>query len=349
MRLKLMAAAAILAAALALPAFAGDLTPKAAGEILDTYATKLNGYVDPAKAARVRAVLKANRARYLKIDDRQAFVEAVSKDTVEASGDLHLKLSVNTIDASAGARETPEQEALLEGRLAHGLMAIRRLPGNIGYLKLRYFALDEDGARMIDAAMLLLKDTDALIIDLRENTGGGGASDERLLGHLSRTAIPMAVIEWRNEDGSISREPRNVSVPAGGPAYPDKPVFVLTSKRTFSAAEGFTYDLKAAKRALIVGETTRGGGNPANRPNDLGYGIGAFIPNGRVVHPTTGTGWEGVGIAPDVATPKDGALTEAYTRALSVARPLVSTPKSEAELAAARADPRGVLAADQLL
>ena len=34
MRLKLMAAAAILAASLALPAFAGDLTPKAAGEIL---------------------------------------------------------------------------------------------------------------------------------------------------------------------------------------------------------------------------------------------------------------------------------------------------------------------------
>lgn len=349
MRLRLMAAAAVLAASLALPALAGDLTPKAAGEILDTYARKLDGYVDPAKAAQVRAALKANRARYLKIDDRQAFVEAVSADTVAASGDLHLKLSVKTTDAGAGARETPEQEALLEARLAHGLMQVRRLPGNIGYLKLRYFALDEDGAKMIDAAMLLLKDTDVLIIDLRENTGGGGASDERLLGHLSRTPIPMAVIEWRNEDGSIDRQPRAVSVPEGGPAYPDKPIYVLTSKRTFSAAEGFAYDLKAARRATLVGETTRGGGNPSNRPNDLGYGIGAFIPNGRVVHPTTGTGWEGVGIAPDIETPKDGALTEAYARALAVARPTISTPKSEAELAAAKADPKTTLAADQLL
>lgn len=349
MRLKLMAVATLLAAAVALPALAGDLTPKAAGQILDTYARKLDGYVDPAKAAKVRAALKANRARYLKIDDRQAFVEAVSKDTVEASGDLHLKLSVKTTDATAGARETPEQEALLEARLAHGLMAVRRLPGNIGYLKLRYFAFDEEGAKLIDAAMLMLKETDVLIIDLRENTGGGGASDERLLGHLSPTPIPMAVIQWRNEDGTITSDARHVSVPAGGPAYPDKPVFVLTSSRTFSAAEGVVYDLKAAKRATIVGEKTRGGGNPANRANDLGYGIGAFIPNGRVVHPTTGTGWEGVGITPDIATAKDGALTEAYARALAVARPTISTPKSEAELAAAKADPKATLAADQLL
>jgi C-terminal processing protease CtpA/Prc len=349
MRLKLMAASALMAAAFAMPALAGDLTPKAAGEVLAALDQKLNGYVDPEKAARVRAALKANRARYLHLDSREAFVEAVSKDTVEASGDLHLKLSIRTTDASAQARETPEEEALLEARLAHGLMQVRRLPGNIGYLKLRYFALDEAGATMIDAAMLLLKDTDVLIIDLRENTGGGGQSDERLLGHLSRTAIPMAEIHWRKEDGSIEKETRRPTIGAGGPLYPDRPVYVLTSKRTFSAAEGFAYDLKASGRALLIGENTRGGGNPANRDNLLPYGMAVFIPNGKVVHPLTGKSWEGVGIAPDVATPKDGALTEAYARALAVANPLVSTPKSEAELAAARADPRGALIGDQML
>ncbi|PYT82688.1 MAG: hypothetical protein DMG40_05290 [Acidobacteria bacterium] len=34
-----------------------------------------------------------------------------------------------------------------------------------------------------------------------------------------------------------------------------KPVFVLTSSHTFSGGEEFTYDLKALKRATIVGET----------------------------------------------------------------------------------------------
>lgn len=194
----------------------------------------------------------------------------------------------------------------------------------------------------MDAAMLMLKDTDALIIDLRENTGGGGA-DARLLGHLSREPIPMAVIRWRAADGSFTTETRTTSVAPGGPLYPDKPVFVLIAKRTFSAAEGFTYDLQAARRATIVGETSRGGGNPSNRPVRLGAGMGVFIPNGLVVHPTTGGNWEGVGVKPDVPTPPQEALTEAYRRALAVARPTISTPKSEQELADARADPRAAL------
>lgn len=348
MRFRLFAAG-LMAATLALPAAAQDFSPKAAGEVLDALDKRLDGYVDPAKARQVKAVLKANRARYVKLGSREAFVEAVSKDTVAASGDLHLKLSIQTSDAGAAARQSPEEEALLEARLAHGLMQVRRLPGNIGYLKLRYFGRDEDAQATIDAAMLLLKDTDALIIDLRENTGGGGLSDERLLGHLSRTPIPMAVIHWRNADGTVEIEPRHASIPEGGPLYPDKPVFVLTAKRTFSAAEAVAYDLKAAKRAVLIGETTRGGGNPSNRPNPLPYGLAVFIPNGKVVHPTTGGGWEGVGVTPDEEIPKDGALVEAYTRALAVAKPLVSTPKSEAELTAAKADPRGTLLADQPL
>ena len=52
---------------------------------------------------------------------------------------------------------------------------------------------------------------------------------------------------------------------------------------------------------------------------------------------------------PDVALPVDQALTEAYTRALAAARPLISTPKSEAERAKAIADPRATLMADQAL
>lgn len=68
-----------------------------------------------------------------------------------------------------------------------------------------------------------------------------------------------------------------------------------------------------------------------------------------MVHPTTGGNWEGVGLKPDVAVPVGQALTEAYTRALAAAKPLISTPKSEAERAKAIADPRATLLADQAL
>jgi hypothetical protein len=74
-----------------------------------------------------------------------------------------------------------------------------------------------------------------------------------------------------------------------------------------------------------------------------------FIPNGHVVHPVTHANWEGVGVVPDVPTAPDQALTTAYTLALKAAKPLVATPKSENERAAAMADPRAALLADQAL
>jgi C-terminal processing protease CtpA/Prc len=340
--------AALLAAAPAC-ALAGDLTPKAAAEVVDQLVAHMNGYMDPKVAAEVQASLKAHKAEYVRLDTRAAFAEAVSRDLYAASRDRHLKVSLETNDASRGARLSEEQQALVDRRLAYGLMSVRRLPGNIGLLKTSYFEQGEAGGRLSGTMMELLKDTDALIIDLRANRGGGGASDEALLGHLSRTPIPMAKIFWRTASGGTEVMQRRAATPKDGPLYPDKPVFVLTSPRTASAAEAFAYDLQAAKRALVVGETTSGAANPSNRPFRLDYGFRVFIPTGKVVHPTTGGNWEGVGVKPDVEVPVDQALTEAYTRALAVAKPTVSTPKSEAERAAAIADPKATLLADQAL
>lgn len=341
-RRAVLSLAAALAVTTPLCALAGDLSTADARKALDALDEGLAGYIDPEVGERARAVVRANRKRYLAIGDRQAFSAAISADLVAASNDQHLKLSVNTASAATAAMSEAD-EALLQGRLAHGLMTIRRLPGNIGYFKLRYFAAGADGAALVDAGLRLLKDTDALILDLRENTGGGGESDARLIGQLSRTPIPMAVIKWRKADGRFETEARAPTTPEGGPLYPDKPVFVLIARRTFSAAEGVAYDLQASKRAVLVGERSRGGANPSNRSVELGAGMSAFIPNGRVVHPITGTNWEGVGVKPDVETPPQEALTEAFRRALAVAKPTVSTPKSEKELADARADPKAAL------
>jgi len=342
----------ILAAALAsapLTALAGDLSPKAAGEVVDQLVKHMDGYMDPKVAVAVQAELRRHRAEYLKLDTREAFAAAVTRDLYAASRDRHLKVSLETMDARRGARLTDEEQALVDRRLAYGMMSIRRLPANIGLLKTSYFEQGEAGGRFVNAAMELLKDTDALIIDLRVNHGGGGASDEALLGQLSRTPIPMARIYWRAEDGGTEVMQREPAKPLGGPLYAEKPVFVLISHETGSAAEAFAYDLQASKRALLVGETTAGAANPSNRPFRLDYGFRVFIPTGKVVHPITGTNWEGVGVKPDVEMPADRALTEAYARALAVARPLVSTPKSEAERSAAISDPKAALLADQAL
>ena len=88
------------------------------------------------------------------------------------------------------------------------------------------------------------------------------------------------------------------------------PVYILTSKKTFSAGEEFTYDLKTQKRAIIIGETTGGGAHPV-QPIDAGNGFVANIPFARAINAITKTNWEATGVTPDVFVPAEKALDEA--------------------------------------
>src|SRR5690606_34087222 len=95
-----------------------------------------------------------------------------------------------------------------------------------------------------------------------------------------------------------------------GKRYLDKPLYILTSRRTFSGAEEFAYDLKNLKRATIVGDTTGGGANPGGT-RMVAPRFEMFIPVGRVTSPVTGTNWEGVGVIPDLAVAPAKALLTA--------------------------------------
>lgn len=100
-----------------------------------------------------------------------------------------------------------------------------------------------------------------------------------------------------------------------GNRTPDKPVYVLTSSSTFSAAEEFTYNLKNLKRATIVGEKTRGGAHPGRDVSVTAH-FRVFVPVGRAVNPISGTNWEGTGVEPDISAPEADALDSAYRLAL---------------------------------
>jgi C-terminal processing protease CtpA/Prc len=77
--------------------------------------------------------------------------------------------------------------------------------------------------------------------------------------------------------------------------------------RTFSGAEGFSYNLKSLKRATIVGETTGGGAHPVSGHRiDDHFRIG--VPFARAVNPISKTNWEGTGVEPDSRAPAVEAL-----------------------------------------
>jgi C-terminal processing protease CtpA/Prc len=100
-----------------------------------------------------------------------------------------------------------------------------------------------------------------------------------------------------------------------GPRLNGKPIYVLTSSRTGSAAEEFAYDVQTHELGTLVGATTAGAANPGGffRLDDH---FGAFIATGRAINPVTNTNWEGVGVKPDVAVAPETALREAHVLAL---------------------------------
>jgi C-terminal processing protease CtpA/Prc len=110
-----------------------------------------------------------------------------------------------------------------------------------------------------------------------------------------------------------------------GKRYLNKDVYVLTSKRTFSGAEEFTYNLKNLKRATIIGETTGGGAHPGGgfRINEH---FGVFVPTGRAISPITKTNWEGTGVTPDISVPAEQAFHVARLMALKKSLTTLANP-----------------------
>jgi C-terminal processing protease CtpA/Prc len=195
-----------------------------------------------------------------------------------------------------------------------GIPQVKILDGNIGYIVVNGMLPDSAAKDAITAAFAFLHYTDALILDLRGNPGGSG-SIGLYMSYLS-TGAPYLLhsVHWRS---GLVVDTRTMDL--GALSYgTKKPVFLLTSHRTFSAAEALAYDFQSCKRGMVVGETTGGGANPSvwDGTASLGHGFFANIPTGYVVNAFTGGNWEGLGVKPDVEVSADEALAKAWSLAL---------------------------------
>ena len=266
-------------------------------------------YVYPDVGTRTAEALEAALAAgsYDELIQPAAFAERLTADLQTAARDKHLRVTARGPApqpvAAPGApppSPPPRSEA--------GVARADRLPGNIGYLEIVGLPGLDAFKPPVERAMAALADTRALIIDVRRNGGGTPQAEVYLASYLLDPAKPVAVnrFVWRNPGTETFRTEEFMSSPTPF-WYRDKPVYVLTSARTFSGGEAVAYDLQALKLATIVGETTGGGANPGGMA-PITPDFAMFVPGGRGENPTTGTNWDGVGVKPDVAVPAADAL-----------------------------------------
>jgi C-terminal processing protease CtpA/Prc len=266
-------------------------------------------YVYPDVARQVAAELRTRS--YEGFDDGRQLCDALTADLQRISRDQHL--SVRPVDPErADAGHGEEWRTRLKERFArdnHGFIRVEWLDGGVGLLELRCFSEPEWAGDRAVAAMTLLASADALIVDLRRNGGGAPGMVALLTSYL--VDVRTLLHSMRSRDpGQLDQSWTLPWVP--GPRFGGaKPIWVLTSGKTFSGGEEFAYNLQSLDRATIVGEVTAGAAHPTTA-FPVTPTVELNVPTGRPENPRTGTDWEGTGVVPDVAVPAEVALETAH-------------------------------------
>jgi C-terminal processing protease CtpA/Prc len=245
------------------------------------------------------------------VTDGDALATMLTKQFQEVSHDKHLRVDFSPVRLPEGPpTANPDAAAQYRKQMERtncGFEKVELLPGNIGYLKFNMFADPEVCGPTAVAAMNFLANVEAIIFDLRENGGG----DPKMIALISTYLFsePTHLNDlWERKTDTTHQYWTLPYVP--GKRLDGKPAYVLTSKRTFSGAEEFTYNLKNLKRATIVGETTGGGAHPVSGHRiDDHFMIG--VPFAKAINPISKTNWEGTGVEPDAKVAAADALAAA--------------------------------------
>lgn len=305
-------------------------------QVIDGVLARLNAaYVFPETAKEMETAIRGRdtRREYDGLTSARALADSLTSHLRAVSRDKHLRVLFSARPLpTAEPRAEPSPEARQRAEQSYrannfGFSRVERLEGNVGYLELRGFANAEvaGAEETVAAAMGFLANTDALIVDLRRNGGGSPRMVELLSSYLfGPERVHLNSLYWRPDDRTEEYWTRSE---LKGPRYgPDRPVYVLTSGRTFSAAEEFTYNLRSLKRATVVGETTGGGAHPGG-PQRVTDHFSVWVPSGRAINPVTGTNWEGTGVEPHVKVPQAEALEVAHLAALRAALERATVPQ----------------------
>lgn len=194
-----------------------------------------------------------------------------------------------------------------EKKLHYGFTKCSTISKNIAYFKFDFFADTRNANKIILSMFRKYKSSGAIIIDMRNNLGGSGTMIQLLCG-IFLQGSKHEILQISYKDGRKITL-KSDEIPSGY-QLTEQPLYLLCSKETYSAAEAFAFILKNRNRAIVIGETTAGGGNVAG-PHALSNGFVLTIPAGTIVDPVTNTGWEHSGVTPNIVIVPEHALEKA--------------------------------------
>lgn len=240
---------------------------------------------------------KFDEGAFDKIDTLSAFSTELTNYFRKRTNDKHFYIGVNY---GALAERVPNLNVTTPEERNFGFREVAVREGNIGYIRWDECIAGDEAYKTAQSALNLLRNTRAIIIDISGNGGGNGEISTFLYHYLfkpeDKRFETLLIKKCKGEPDWHRSEPP-VAPLAGGPDLGDKPVYVLTSGNTFSAAEYFAFMMKELKRATIIGKNTGGGGNPVNIVVTDRYIM--YVPTCQITT-TEGKSLEGKGVAPDI-------------------------------------------------
>ncbi len=147
--------------------------------------------------------------------------------------------------------------------------------------------------------MSTLKNTKAMIVDIRNHAGGDDEVSRYIAGWFAKEPALFMTTRKRNGPGRNDfTEPDAWYVDKQGDDQYTKPVALLTTRWTSSAGETFTWAMNTQQQVSQIGDTTAGGFTDVisrELPNGWLYfvGVGDY-------RNANGKSEEGIGVAPKI-------------------------------------------------
>jgi tetratricopeptide (TPR) repeat protein len=263
---------------------------------------------DQAKEYAEKLKLKHLSGAYDSCKNINELAQKVTADLIDITNDRHILLrkieSSDMGEKIESALHHPLRLYRLRNRENFGFHKLEWIADQIGYLDLRRFYSMAEAKDMALSAMTFLENANAIIIDLRENQGGSGESIPFFCNYFFKEPVQLTSYYSRSDDFLTEFW---TSDKTEGARLTEVPLFLLTSDRTFSAAEAFAYDMQVRKRATIIGDSTKGGANSVDLFK-IDEQLEMYISTARAINPVTGGNWEGTGVIPDIVVPESIAL-----------------------------------------